>query len=100
MLQVAFIRQQLDHVKSRLAVKRFDKTHLLDELIKLDDERKKFQFEKDELLGKVNSISREIGALMKSGNKDEAESKKQEVAAIREKLNDVAGLQQLEQQIH
>jgi seryl-tRNA synthetase len=100
MLQVAFIRQQLDNVKSRLAVKRFDKTHLLDELIKLDDERKRFQFEKDELLGKVNSISREIGTLMKSGKKDEAEAKKQEVADIREKLNDVAGLNELEKQIH
>jgi seryl-tRNA synthetase len=100
MLQVAFIRQQLESVKSRLAVKRFDKTHLLDELIKLDDERKRFQFEKDELLGKVNSISREIGALMKSGKKEEAESKKQEVADIREKLNDVAGLNELEKQIH
>jgi seryl-tRNA synthetase len=99
MLQVAFIRQQLEHVKSRLKVKRFDKTHLLDELIQLDDERKKFQFEKDELLGKVNSISREIGALMKSGKKEEAESKKKEVADIREKLNDVAGLDQLEKQI-
>jgi seryl-tRNA synthetase len=100
MLQVAFIRQHLDLVKSRLSVKRFDRSHLLDELIRLDDERKRQQFEKDELLGQVNSISRDIGALMKAGKKEEAELRKQEVADIREKLNDVAGLNGLEKQIH
>ena len=100
MLQVAFIRQHMEMVRARLAVKRFDKSQLLEELVKLDDERKKMQFEKDELLSKVNSTSREVGALMKAGNKEEAELKKQEVAAIRDKLNDVSGLQQLEKSIH
>jgi seryl-tRNA synthetase len=99
MLQVAFIRQQTELVKTRLAVKHFNRVELIDELLALDDERKKQQFEKDELLAKVNSISKEIGALMKAGKKEEAEKRKEEVAAIRERLNDVAGLNDLEEKI-
>jgi seryl-tRNA synthetase len=99
MLQVPFIRQHTELVKARLAVKRFDKVHLLDELLKLDDERKRQQFEKDELLAKVNSTSKDIGILMKEGKKEEAEARKKEVAAIREKLNDVAGLNEIEKKI-
>jgi seryl-tRNA synthetase len=99
MLQVAFIRQHTEMVRKKLAVKYFSGIHLIDEVIRLDDERKKQQFEKDELLGKVNAISKEIGALMKGGKKEEAEKRKAEVAAIREKLNDVAGLNKLEEEI-
>jgi seryl-tRNA synthetase len=45
MLQLAFIRQNTELVKERLAVKNFGKTELVDELIQLDDKRKKLQFE-------------------------------------------------------
>src|SRR5690349_11205008 len=99
MLQVAFIRQHTELVKKRLAVKHFNSVELIDELISLDDERKKQQFEKDELLGRVNTISKDIGALMKTGKKEETDRKKEDVAKIREKLNDVAGLNTLEEKI-
>jgi len=72
----------------------------VEELLQLDDERKKQQFEKDELLAKINSISKEIGQLMKEGRKQEAEERKSAVAAIREKLNDVSGLNSIEAKIH
>lgn len=99
MLQVTFIRQHVDSVKERLAFRGFNKIELVDEIINLDDQRKKLQFEKDELLGKVNSISREIGMLMKTGDKAAAENKKAEVAVIREELNDVKSLSELEKSI-
>ncbi len=69
MLQVPFIRQHTDLVKERLAIKNFTRLELVDELIELDDQRKKLQFEKDELLGKVNNISKEIGLMMKNGRR-------------------------------
>ncbi len=69
MLQVPFIRQHINLVKERLAFRGFNKIELVDEVINLDDQRKKLQFEKDELLGKVNSISKEVGMLMKTGDK-------------------------------
>ncbi len=100
MLQVPFIRQHVDLVKERLAFRGFNKPELVDEIVSLDDQRKKFQFEKDELLAKVNSVSKEIGMLIKKGDKETAENKKAEVAKIREKLNDVESLSNLEKAIH
>jgi seryl-tRNA synthetase len=100
MLQVPFIRQHVDLVKERLAFRGFGKIELIDEVINLDDQRKKLQFEKDEMLAIVKSTSREIGTLMKTGDKTAAENKKAEVAAIREKLDDGESLSELEKAIH
>ncbi len=87
MLQVAVIRQDREAVKNRLALKNFKQLELVDEIIALDDERKKMQFEKDELQARVNSISKEVGQLMKEGKRELAEEKKKEVAAIKEGLS-------------
>jgi len=96
MLQAAFIRQNKELVKGRLQVKNFAEINLVDEVIALDDERKKLQLESETIQGKVNSASKDIGQLMSKGQKDEAEKKKLEVATIKsalqpviEKLNEV-----------
>jgi seryl-tRNA synthetase len=100
MLQVPFIRQHADLVKQKLTLKNFQHTALVDEILRLDELRKKVQFEKDELLGKVNSFSKEVGMLMKAGKKEEAELKKAEVAAIREKLLETDRLAGIEKDIY
>jgi seryl-tRNA synthetase len=100
MLQLAFIRQNTELVKERLAVRNFTKTELVDELIQLDDKRKKLQFEKDEIRGKINLLSEATGILMREGKKEEAEKKKTEVASYKQKLNDVSELTQLESKIN
>ena len=100
MLQVPFIRQNPAFVKERLVVKNFKKTDLVDELIELDDKRKKLQFETDEMLAKINSASKEIGQLMKAGKKEEAEQKKQEVASFKEKVTDMHAISEVESAIH
>jgi seryl-tRNA synthetase len=87
MLQVPFIRQNLDAVKERLAVKNFKQPELIDELIKWDDKRKQYQQEQEELLSKINAASKEIGQLMAKGQKEAAEQRKQEVAAYKTQLN-------------
>lgn len=83
MLQVAFIRNNKEEVKQRLAVKNFAELSLVDEILSLDEERKKLQLEFDSTQAKVNSTSKEIGQLMAKGNKADAESKKQEVATFK-----------------
>lgn len=100
MLQVPFIRQNVELVKQKLAFKYFKNIELIDQLLELDDKRKKMQFEKEEMLSKVNSVSKEIGQLMREGKKEEAEQKKAEVKIINEKLNDVAALGEIEKAIH
>lgn len=89
MLQVAFIRQNVDLVKERLAVKNYKEINLVDNVIALDDERKKLQFNLDETQSKINAASRQIGQLMGRGEKMSAEEKKREVAALKSSLHAV-----------
>jgi len=89
MLQVPYIRQNVQLVKERLGIKNFSELSLVDEVIRLDDERKKLQLEFDNTQAKVNASSKEIGMLMGKGQKEEAEVKKQEVAALKSSLQPI-----------
>jgi seryl-tRNA synthetase len=101
MLQVAFIRNNRDEVKQRLAVKNFTELKLVDEILLLDEERKKLQQEFDSMQAKVNSASKEIGQLLAKGQKADAENKKQEVAALKSLLQPIADKQtELEKNLH
>lgn len=101
MLQLAFIRQNRDLVKERLAVKHFADVNLVDQIIDLDEQRRKTQLENDELAAKVNAASKEIGMLMAKGKKEEAEAKKAEVGQYKELSKNIADqLNALEQQVN
>ena len=89
MLQVNFIKANREQVLEGLAKKYFSELSLVDEVISLDDERKKLQFELDETQSKINAASKEIGQLMSSGKKDLAEEKKQEVASFKAALQPI-----------
>ncbi|HLX67960.1 MAG TPA: hypothetical protein VKR41_13215, partial [Puia sp.] len=90
MLQVGFIRQNVELVKERLAVRNFTETALVDTVISLDDQRKKLQLESDTTQSRINTLSKEIGGLMAKGNKQEADERKQEVAALKTALGPIA----------
>jgi seryl-tRNA synthetase len=95
MLQLQTIRQNPELVKERLTVKNFAEVNLVDEILRLDDERKKLQLEFDNTQAKVNSSSKEIGQLMSKGNKDEADARKQEVTTLKvllQPINERLGL--------
>ncbi|MEO6814066.1 MAG: serine--tRNA ligase [Ginsengibacter sp.] len=80
MLQVNYLKANREEVLQRLAVKNFSESSLVDTIIAGDEKRKKLQFELDELQSKINAASKEIGQLMGSGQKENAEKKKAEVA--------------------
>lgn len=86
MLQVNFLRTDTELVKERLKVKHFRQPELVDEIISLDDERKKNQNDFDSLQAKINAASKEIGALMAAGKKTEAEALKTEVPNLKLQL--------------
>ncbi|MEO8721679.1 MAG: serine--tRNA ligase [Ginsengibacter sp.] len=90
MLQVNFIKTNRETVLSGLAKKHFSETSLVDQIISNDDERKKLQFELDELQSSINAISKEIGQFISSGKKQEAEEKKQQVATLKSSLIPIA----------
>jgi seryl-tRNA synthetase len=85
MLQVAYIRENKEEVIQKLAIKNFDAKDIIEELIALDEKRRKTQAENDETLAESNKLSKEIGMLYKSGNIDEANAKKAETADLKEK---------------
>ncbi len=101
MLQLQVLRQNPEGVKQKLAIKNFADLSLVDTIISLDDERKKTQLEFDNSQAKLNSTSKEIGALMGKGQKEEAEIKKQEVASLKTTLQPIAEkLTVVEKQLH
>src|SRR5574338_1031980 len=89
MLQLQVIRQNPQWIKERLAIKNFKASDLVDAIIALDEQRKKSQVEFDTTQAKINAASKEIGQLMSKGQKQEAEEKKKEVAALKEKLEPI-----------
>ena len=70
MLQLNYIRENRDTVIERLAVKHFKETGLVDEIIHLDEDRRKIQAESDALSGEANAAAKQIGDLMRQGKRE------------------------------
>ena len=80
MLDIRFVRENPELVKENIKKKFQDeKLPLVDEAIKLDEERRAYQQQSDDLKSERNKISKQIGALMAQGKKDEAEEVKRKV---------------------
>ncbi len=81
MLQVSYLRQHTQLAKELLAIKHFSNVDLVDQAIAMDDQRKRLQASFDDLQSKVNAASKEIGNHMAKGEKEQAETIKQNVGA-------------------
>ena len=81
MLQVSYLRQHTQLAKDLLAIKHFSNLDLVDQVIAMDDQRKRVQASFDDLQSKVNAASKEIGNHMAKGEKEQAEAMKQNVGA-------------------
>lgn len=90
MLQLQVLRQDPKWVKERLAVKYFKEEDVVDEILKLDDQRKKLQLEFDNTQAKINSSSKEIGQLMAKGEKEKAEALKGSVPLLKTSLQPIS----------
>ena len=85
MLDINFVRDNLDLVTTKLQTRGFS-TEVLDRFSHLEAERRSNIRKVDELKAVRNRESQEIGALMKAGKKDDAESRRQEVRRIGEEI--------------
>ena len=91
MIDIKFLRENPDAVKENIKKKFQDhKLGLVDEVIELDAQARKTQQEADNLRAERNKLSKQIGALMGQGKKDEAEEVKKQVNAQAEKLEELA----------
>jgi seryl-tRNA synthetase len=89
MLQIQFIRENTAEVISRLAIKNFDASSIIHEIIAADDRRKDSQKNLDEVNAESNSLAREIGILFKSGKTDEANVLKEKTASLKARAREL-----------
>jgi len=91
MIDIKFLRENPDAVKENIKKKFQDhKLPIVDEVIALDAQARKTQQEADNLRAERNKLSKQIGALMGQGKKDEAEEVKKQVNAQAQKLEELA----------
>ena len=87
MIDIKFLRENPDIVKQNIKNKFQDeKLPLVDEVIELDEKSRSVKCKGDELRAQRNSLSDQIGNLMRNGQKEEAESVKEQVKEINQKL--------------
>ena len=94
MIDIKFLRENPDVVKQNIKNKfQFEKLPLVDEVIELDKKNRAYIVEGDELRASRNKLSKQIGALMGQGKKDEAEAVKAQVSANAERLAELEKLE-------
>jgi len=97
MLQLSYIRENKEDVLKRLAIKNFkDAETLINSVIESDDQRKIAQRQADDTKAEANQLAKQIGELMKSGKREEAETLKAKTVELKlkekkfdEKLKDI-----------
>lgn len=85
MLDLNYVRENLDKVREALQARHADTTPL-DDFAKADVERRRVIAESDQLNAQRNAASREIAGLMKDGRKEEAEARRAEVGQLKERI--------------
>jgi seryl-tRNA synthetase len=91
MLQINFIRENKEKVIAGMEKKRLaNARQLVEESLAVDELRKDTQTQRDAALAESNQMAKEIGALMQSGRKDEAEGARKQTAALKETSKDLS----------
>ncbi len=85
MLDLNFVRENLERVRAALEARNFPTT-ALDDFAQMDAERRRVISESDKLNAERNTMSREIGALMKEGKREEADARRKAVGALKEHI--------------
>jgi seryl-tRNA synthetase len=85
MLDLNYVRENLEEVRAKLQ-SRGVPPESLNDFEQADAERRRVIAESDQLNAERNAASREIGGLMKDGKRDEAESRRKEVNALKERI--------------
>ena len=83
MLTLQLINQDPEDVIRRLAIKHFDAREPIMHIVELDKQRRALQKERDDNAAVLNKMASRIGALMKQGNREEAENVKSQVAGLK-----------------
>jgi seryl-tRNA synthetase len=86
MLTINLIREKKEFIIERLKVKNFEAEEIINRILALDSSRREIQSKTDSMQGEMNRISKEIGALMKDGKRDEAAASKEKTYSLKEEI--------------
>ena len=89
MLTLKTLRDDPQAVVEKLAIKNFDAKPIVDRVLELDSLRRSLQTESDAILSQQKTLSAQIGALMKQGDKQGAEKVKEQVAELKAKSGEL-----------
>lgn len=90
MLQIAFIRENQEKVIQALAKRNLDVKNVVEEVVQLDEKRRATQVALDNVLAESNKLSKDIGELMKAGEKAKATILKEKSVALKEQSKELA----------
>ena len=90
MLKIAFIRENQEKVINALAKRNMDAKSIVEEVVQLDEKRRATQVELDGVLSESNKLSKDIGELMKNGEKSKAAILKEKTVLNKEKSKKLA----------
>ena len=89
MLQTVYIRENREKVIEALGKRNIDAVQMVDDVIALDEKRRSTQLELDTVLSESNKLSKDIGELMKAGEKAKAMLLKEKTAQFKEKSKEL-----------
>lgn len=89
MLQINYIRENKEAVKSALQKRYFKPLELVDKVLDLDDQRRAIQAESEAISSQANMVAKTVGILMREGKKDEAEIEKHKSATYKDRLKEL-----------
>ena len=93
MLTLKYITENTEEVIIRLAKKHFDGKAIIAQVIELDNARKSAQVQADNASAELNSLSKEIGNLMKQGKQTEANAAKEKTVELKEIIKNIGDQQ-------
>lgn len=89
MLSLKYLQENKEEAIKALSIKNFDATQIIDQVIELDEKRKSTQAKLDNTQAEMNSLSKEIGMLFKSGKADEANAAKAKTGELKESISEL-----------
>jgi len=89
MLTLKFIQENKEEVINKLKIKNFDASSIVNSILEKDNERKNIQNKQEDILSKINNISKEVGVLFKSGKIEEANQAKEKSVSLKNDAKDL-----------
>jgi len=90
MLGLKYLQENQEEAIKALKIKNFDATEIISQIVSLDEKRKATQAQQDAAQAEMNSLSKEIGMLFKSGKAEEANAAKAKTGELKNSISELS----------